>query len=66
MTTQEKRLNLLEEKVIAERNYLESQYQNWEKMVEGNSSFRERLERGKMSEYLKEAKRFVNVSEIQR
>jgi len=35
-------------------------------MVEGNTSFGERLEHINFTDYLKEAKKFVNVSDIER
>ena len=35
-------------------------------MIEENTSFGERLEQSKLNEYLNEAKKYVNVNDIER
>ncbi|OLS25625.1 MAG: Photosystem I assembly protein Ycf3 [Candidatus Heimdallarchaeota archaeon LC_3] len=66
ITAKEKGLNLLEKNVANEKRKLESQYDEWKKMIEENASFGERLEQARLSAYLKEAAKYVSVGNIEK
>ncbi|MFQ5981226.1 MAG: tetratricopeptide repeat protein [Candidatus Heimdallarchaeota archaeon] len=61
VTTEEKGLGRLAEKVTAEKQQLEAQYDTWEQLIQRNAPFRERVEHARVTDYLKDVERLVKT-----
>jgi tetratricopeptide (TPR) repeat protein len=55
IAAEEKKLQLLGEKVATERKRLEDQYDSWQELIQSNAPFQDRLEQARLEEYLERA-----------
>ncbi|MFX0116980.1 MAG: tetratricopeptide repeat protein, partial [Candidatus Hodarchaeota archaeon] len=61
VTAEEKGLDLLAAKVLAERQNLEDQYDTWQEFIQSNAPFQARLEQARLTKYLKNALKIANM-----
>lgn len=57
---EEKKSDYILDKVIKERKHVEGQYEKWQRLIQTNASYKERLEETQVLEYLKEAQKIVD------
>ncbi|MHA2494714.1 MAG: tetratricopeptide repeat protein [Candidatus Hodarchaeales archaeon] len=65
LTTEEKNLELLTQKVIAEKQSLEDQYETWLTLIQSSGSFQERLEQAKVADYLKDVEKVISLQGVE-
>ncbi|MFQ5980583.1 MAG: tetratricopeptide repeat protein [Candidatus Heimdallarchaeota archaeon] len=61
VTAEENSLGRLAEKVTAEKQDMEAQYDTWRDLIQRNASFEERLEQARLTDYVKAAKQVVSM-----
>ncbi|MFW9915972.1 MAG: tetratricopeptide repeat protein [Candidatus Thorarchaeota archaeon] len=65
LTAEEKNLELLTRKVVAEKQSLEDQYETWLTLIQRSGSFQERLEQAKVADYLKEVEKVISLQGVE-
>ncbi|MFQ5979860.1 MAG: tetratricopeptide repeat protein [Candidatus Heimdallarchaeota archaeon] len=63
LTADEKDLGSLATKVATERQRLTDQYDTWQRLIQTNAPFSERLEQARLTEYIQAAQRAVNIAQ---
>ncbi|MFQ5980582.1 MAG: tetratricopeptide repeat protein [Candidatus Heimdallarchaeota archaeon] len=61
VTAEENSLGRLAEKVTAEKQDMEAQYDTWRDLIQRNASFEERLEQARLTDYVKAAKQVASM-----
>ncbi len=58
---EDKRLVLLKDIVLKEQKLLDNEFEGWQKLIQKNASFKERLSKIQLDSYIKVAERIINV-----